>query len=151
MTIQKWKDAAEFVALVAVVGTLIALVVELRQTQDALRAQTYQDRAFDAINTHLEQAKNPHLTAVFRDTFDRNNLSPEEYTVALNILFVYMIDKDNEHFQYQSGFLDEEYYKKDTVRGIAMLAPIWRDFGLIESREEFRTEVERILSEHAEK
>jgi len=33
MNITKWKDVAEIIALVAVVGSLLAVAVELRQTQ----------------------------------------------------------------------------------------------------------------------
>ena len=147
MTIQKWKDVAELIALVAVVGSLIALVIELRQTQDALQAQTYQDRAFDQIDLNLDQAKNPQLTIIFQDDFDRENLTRTEFTVAINMLNVKMIDADNEHYQYQRGFLDEEFYYGNTVRGIMRWGPIWRDFGIQEPRREFRVEVDRILSE----
>ena len=147
MTIQKWKDVAELIALVAVVVSLIALVIELRQTQDALQAQTYQDRAFDQIDLNLDQAKNPQLTIIFQDDFDRENLTRAEFTVAINMLNVKMIDADNEHYQYQRGFLDEEFYYGNTVRGIMRWGPIWRDFGILETRREFRVEVDRILSE----
>ncbi len=147
MTIQKWKDVAELIALVAVVGSLIALVIELRQTQDALQAQTYQDRASDQIDLNLDQAKNPQLTIIFQDDFDRENLTRTEFTVAINMLNVKMIDADNEHYQYQRGFLDEEFYYGNTVRGIMRWGPIWRDFGIQEPRREFRVEVDRILSE----
>ena len=115
MTIQKWKDVAELIALVAVVGSLIAVVIELRQTQDALQAQTYQDRAFDAIDRQIEQAKNPQLAILYQDDFDRENLTRTEYTIAFNMLYATMIDLDNEHDQYQQGFLDQDFYYGDTV------------------------------------
>jgi hypothetical protein len=51
MKLSGWKDIAEIVALTAVVGGLAAVVIELRQTQAALMAQTYQARALDVINT----------------------------------------------------------------------------------------------------
>ncbi len=35
MNVSNWKDAAELVALVAVVLSLVAVVIELRQTQRA--------------------------------------------------------------------------------------------------------------------
>ncbi len=61
MNLTKWKDVAELVALIAVVGSLIAVAVELRQTQSALQAQTYQVRAFDGIAVNLEIAQNAEL------------------------------------------------------------------------------------------
>ena len=149
MTIRKWRDVAELIALVAVVGSLIAVVIELRQTQDALQAQTYQDRAFDAIDWHMDLAKNPQLN-ILDDDFDWENLTRTEYAIALNLLYATMIDFDNEHYQYQHGFLDDDFYHGDTVEGIVRMGPVWRKFGLRESRREFRVEVDRILSERAD-
>ena len=45
MKLSGWKDIAEIVALAAVVGGVFAVVIELRQTQSALRSQAYQTRA----------------------------------------------------------------------------------------------------------
>lgn len=147
MVIQKWKDAAEFVALLAVVGSLIAVIIELRQTQDALQAQTYQDRAFDAIDLSIELAKDPALNAIYQDGFNGEELSQAESFAAENMLYIELIDLDNEHYQYQREFLDQDYYFGDTVLQIAKMAPLWREFGIRESRLEFRLEVDRILSE----
>jgi hypothetical protein len=132
------------------VGSLIAVVIELRQTQDALQAQTYQDRAFDAIDRQLDQAKNPQITILFQEDFDPENLTRTEYTIAVNMLYATMIDLDNEHYQYQHGFLEEDFYYGSTVQGIMRWGPVWREFNLRESRREFRAEVDRILSEPAE-
>jgi len=54
MKISPWKDLAELLALMAVVGGLVAVVFELRQTQSALSAQAYQTRALDVIDTMRE-------------------------------------------------------------------------------------------------
>lgn len=150
MAVQKLKDIAELIALVAVVGSLVAVAIELRQTQDALQAQTYQDRAFDAIEWHFDVANNPQLSIIFREDVDLENLTPTEYTVAFNMAIASMIDLDNEYYQYQQGFLDQEFYYGDTVGGIARMAPIWRKFGLRESRSDFRAEVDRILAEQTD-
>ena len=48
-----WKETAELIGILAIVASLIALVMELRQTQSALSAQTYQARAIDAIGELL--------------------------------------------------------------------------------------------------
>ena len=58
-----------------------------------------------------------------------------------------MIDLDNEHYQFQIGFLDPEFYENDTVSGIILFAPTWRRLGMREARKEFREEVDRILAE----
>ena len=96
MNLRNFKDVAELVALVALVGSLIAVTVELRQTQSALESQTYQDRAFDAIAWHLEVARNPHFHALGEPGFDLEELSETEYVIALNLAYTSLIDLDND-------------------------------------------------------
>lgn len=44
-----WKDIAELIGILAIVVSLVSVAFQLRQTQLALVAATYQARAFDAI------------------------------------------------------------------------------------------------------
>jgi len=145
MTTGRWRDIAEIVALLAVVGSLLAVVAELRQTQAALTAQTYQARAFDAIALNLEMATNPELMMLSAD-FDPGSMTDVELRTATRLYTAFRIDLDNDHFQYQSGFLDEGFYSGSTVNEIKTFAPIWRKLGVREARAEFRAEVDRILS-----
>ena len=57
------------------------------------------------------------------------------------------LDVDNEHYQYENGFLDSGFYYGVTVPMIKHYAPIWRDFGIREGRPEFRREVDRVLTD----
>ena len=151
MNIAKWKDLAELVALVAVVGSLLAVVIELRQTQRALQAQAYQSRAFDGIATNLTLAQNDELARleelIYSPDIDPAELSPEERRKVSRILNVIRIDLDNEHYQYQIGLLDPGFYHGESVEWIRVAAPVWRAFGQAEPRSDFREEVERILAE----
>jgi len=151
MNIAKWKDLAELVALVAVVGSLLAVAIELRQTQGALQAQAYQSRAFDGIATNLALAQDDELARleelIYSPDIDPAELSPEERRRVSRILNVIRIDLDNEHFQYQKGLLDPGFYHGESVEWIRVAAPVWRAFGQGEPRPDFRQEVERILAE----
>ena len=153
MTIERWKDTAELIALVAVIGSLIAVVYELRQTQAALRAQTYQERAIDAISTHFTLATNPGIAppGFYTVDFDVDAMSASERESFLPLMYTIMIDADNEHYQYQNGFLDEGFYQNDTVATIVDFAPAWRKLGIREARPEFRIEVDRVLAEKTDK
>ena len=150
MNITKWKDLAELVALVAVIGSLAAVVLELRQTQEALQAQAYQSRAFDGIATNLALAQNEELARLSEligsPDIDPAQLSPEERRKASHLLTVIRIDLDNEHYQYQKGLLDPSFYHGESVEWIRDAAPAWRAFGQIEPRPDFRQEVDRILA-----
>ncbi len=72
MKISRWKDSAELIALVAVIGGLIAVVMELRQTQSALRAQAYQSRALDVIAAMRVSSANPELDLLIKKSIPMN-------------------------------------------------------------------------------
>ncbi len=155
MTINKWRDWIEFVALVAVVLSLTALVYELRQTQTAMRAQAYQARAFDGIAWNFELAKDEALRTMQerlqQPGFDPNELSPGEYSLAERLITIVRIDLDNEHYQFESGTLDPSFYYGETVNRIRVEGPVWRAMGIISPRTRFKAEVDRILAENQER
>jgi hypothetical protein len=151
MTMNKWKDLFEMIALVAVVGSLVAVVVELQQTQTSMRAQAYQARAFDGIAWNMELARDPSInrlqTLLDSGEFDAASLSEEERQAIGRLITIVRIDLDNEHFQYQSGLLDPGFYHGETVLRIQESAPIWRDLGILSPRPAFKEEVDRILAD----
>jgi hypothetical protein len=134
-----------------VVGSLIAVAVELRQTQSSLRAQAYQSRAFDGFATNLAMAQDKESARlselVCEPGFDAARLSMEEHRTVVHLPAITGIDLDNEHYQFQKGLLDPGFYHGKTVEWIRAAAPIWRAPGEIEPRPDFREEVDRILAE----
>jgi hypothetical protein len=155
MKISGWQDFAELVALIAVIGGLAAVVIELRQTQSALSAQAYQTRALDVINTMHESSANPKQAILLSNYLDGDltvdAASPEELIQLRNHFYMRRTDLDNEHYQYQNGFLDLDFYETTTKREIKAYAPHWRAFGVPEPRQQFSEEVERILADPAVK
>ena len=151
MSIEKWKDWFELIALIAVIGSLLAVVVELRQTQTAMQAEAYQARAFNGIEWNMELAKDETLRSIQSRLdapgFDPATLSPSELPIAKRLMTIVRIDLDNEHYQYQSGLLDPGFYYGETVYWIKHAAPIWRALGDSSPRQEFRAEVDRILAD----
>ena len=79
--------------------------------------------------------------------FGLSSLSEAEKQIAFYLLDLIKVDVDNEHYQYENGFLDPGFYNGVTVPMIRDYAPIWRDFGIGEGRPEFRREVDRILTD----
>lgn len=151
MKISSWKDFAELAALVAVVGGLIAVVIELRQTQSALSAQAYQTRALDVINTMRELSASPERAILVSDYLGGDitvdTASPEELSQLRSHFYMRRTDLDNEHYQYQNGFLDQDFYETTTKREVKAYAPHWRAFGILEPRQQFSEEVDRILAD----
>lgn len=116
MTKPGWKETAELVGIIAIVASLIALVMELRQTQSALSAQTYQARAIDAIGELLIVADSEYLAPILTKTKSGAdyeavaNLDAGDHLRLYQYLRARMIDWDNEHYQYQHDFIDADFF-----------------------------------------
>jgi hypothetical protein len=151
MKTSSWKETAELLALVAVIGGLIAVVMELRQTQSALRAQAYQTRALDVIGAMRINSANPELDLlikkVYSNELDFEAAVPEERSQISSHFYIKRTDLDNEHYQFQNGFLDPDFYRTTTEREIKAFAPFWRALGINEPRQQFTEEVDRILAD----
>ena len=141
----------EMLALLTVVASLIAIVVELRQTQNALEATAYQERGFRAIEDLQAQLLDEELIEFFlrMESFQSiEELSDIDQSRVLTHLRMIRVEFDNDHYQYEKGFLDPEFYFGQTVPGIKRNAPFWRDLlSASEPRASFKEEVDRILSE----
>jgi len=147
-------DLGQTISVVANIGVIAGIVFlgyELRQTQMAIQSQAFQARALDAMDWDLEMAKDENLRKIQYQLdsgeFDPNSLTEAERQVAFYLLDAARLDVDNEHYQYENGFLDPGFYNGVTVPMIKDYAPIWRDFGIGEGRPEFRREVDRILTD----
>jgi len=138
-------------ANIGVIAGIIFLGFELRQTQKAMQSQAFQTRALDAISWSLDMAKDENLGKIHilleSGKFDPNSLTESEWRIAFFLLDGARLDVDNEHYQYENGYLDSGFYYGVTVPMIKHYAPIWREFGIREGRPEFRREVDRILTD----
>jgi hypothetical protein len=151
MKISRWKDTAELIALVAVIGGLIAVVMELRQTQSALRAQAYQSRALDVIAAMRVSSADPELDLLIKRVYSKDmdieSATPDEKSRISSHFYTKRTDLDNEHYQYQNGFLDPDFYRTTTEPEVKAFAPFWRALGIAEPRQQFTEEVDRILAD----
>jgi hypothetical protein len=153
MTKPGWRETVELIGILAIVASLIALVMELRQTQSAMLSETYQARAIDAIGELLDVADSEYLAPILTKTnlgadFEAvANLSAVDHLRLYQYLRARMIDWDNEHYQYQNGFMDADFFAATTTKSVKEWAPRWRAVGLTEGREEFRMYVDHVLAE----
>jgi len=146
-------DVGHTVGIVANVGVVIGLIflgLELRQTQSAMQAQAYQTRALDAIAWNFEIAKDENLRRV-QSALDSGNVDfgavdKDDRQIAMYLLDLIKTDVDNEHYQYQQGYLDPAFYEGMTIPMIKLYGPQWRELGIGEGRAEFRREVDQILA-----
>ena len=54
---------------------------------------------------------------------------------------------DNMFFQYQQGFIDEEYYRDSFRERVRRLAPTWKALNVAGARRSFAAEIQDILAE----
>jgi hypothetical protein len=147
-----WKGFAELVGIAAIVASLMFVGLEIRQTQTALMASTYQARAFDAMTAQRGLADSEYIGPILAkieidDYQSLEGLNNEELWRLQRFFLSRMIDFDNEYFQYQSGFLDEKYFEGQLKPGLIRNAKRWRSLGLSEFRPEFRKLVDDLLAE----
>ena len=68
MNFERRRFVAETVGITAVVASLVAVALELNETHSALRAATYQARAFNAIEQNTELQNSEYMLPLLADT-----------------------------------------------------------------------------------
>ncbi|MFQ5548379.1 MAG: hypothetical protein ACE5FV_08815 [Woeseia sp.] len=163
MSIIELGALGEFLGSIAVLATLVYLSVQIRQNTRSMDeskklalAQTYQMRA-DALQMMLVHAADsehvgPIITKLTgagypEDIGALDVLSKEERGRFRQWQIAQQTHWDNMFFQYQQGFIDEEYYRDSFRERVRRLAPAWRALNVAGARESFNEEIRDILAE----
>ncbi len=137
----------------SVVGGIILLALELRQTNDAILAATYQERANSGMEWEKFIADSEYVAPAIlhlRDLGHYDGLSPEENLRLYSMSFAAFHRLDGLYFQYQLGLLDQSYADTLMKRMFEVWVPRWKavcfleDY-LIHMRPAFRAEVEKYI------
>ncbi len=102
--LQEWAAIAEILSSIAVLATLIFFVIEIRQTKDAVRANTYQGMAAMTVDFNAQFFENPEVS----EFIERTASEDYELTASEAIRLRAMISAqyrmtDNIYFQYEVG------------------------------------------------
>lgn len=162
MTIVELGALGEFLGAIGVIATLVYLSVQVRQNTRSLEAsqrlalaQTYQMRS-DALQTMLVQAASSEIGGIISRLTEAgyptnvgalDGLTTEERSRFRQWQIAQQAHWDNMHFQYQQGFLDEEYYRDAFAERVRRLWPVWKALGLTGGRKSFFDELERLSGE----
>ena len=152
----------QIVGIFAVVLSLIFIGLQMRQTQEIAIASQYQDRA--SLNAELKYAQIQSDTAlhVAGNSLSRRlsgSASPEELAALLEgttpdvlgyrdtIIRATLLLNDNNHFQYQSGFLTEETWHayRDEL-GTYLRSPLFRLIWY-SSKHEYRADFQNVVEQ----
>ncbi len=165
MTILELGALGELLGSIAVLATLVYLSVQIRQNTRSMDenkklalAQTYQMRA-DALQMMLvHAADSDHVGPVItkltgagypEDIHALEGLSKEERQRFRLWQIAQQTHWDNMFFQYQQGFIDEEYYRDSFRERVRRLAPTWKALKVTGARGSFAAEIDSIMSENS--
>ena len=157
MNTSKFSRWLRFAANVGVVTGLFLLLVEMDQNNDLARAQIHQIRADSWGDFKLELADSEFLLISWSKFQEAGGLKNLEALDTLNNIdrarvVQYLLhrynDYDNLFYQYQQGYLDEEYYEYRIVPSIRVISAAWKKIGVYDiARPSFIEEIDRITSE----
>ncbi len=163
MSISELGAIGEIIGAFGVIASLIYLSMQIRQNTHSMEegrrlalAQTYQVRA-DALQQMLVTAANSRIGGIIVNL--RKDGYPEDLESLNRLTFedrgrfrLWQIAQqthwDNLHFQYQQGFLDEEYFMDSFRERTLRLVPVWRALGISGGRRSFIEEIQRLEQEN---
>lgn len=163
MTILELGALGEFLGSIAVLATLVYLSVQIRQNTRSMDegkklalAQTYQMRS-DALQMMLvHAADSEHIGPIItkltgagypEDIGALEDLTQEDRGRFRQWQIAQQTHWDNMFFQYQQGFIDDEYYRDSFRERVRRLAPTWKALNLTGARSSFVDEIDDILAE----
>jgi len=130
MNSAKLNDWLQVVGIFALVGSLIFVGLQMRQTQKIALSQAYQARADQGIAMSLAAAESDttlKLWAKERGLLE-GELTPEERALALHFVRAQLQHWENIHYQYQQGFVTEEHWQTQlAMMRVLMPLPAFRD------------------------
>jgi hypothetical protein len=142
-------------ANLGVVIGLILLIVELNQNSSLVKAQIHQARSDNYESFMLDIADTEFLLPAYEKFAAAGGPADVSALEVLDSIERERIRRyyqgrlggyDNLYFQYQQGYIDEEFYNTRIASSIGRLFPIWLELGLLDTgaMSTFREEAQRI-------
>jgi len=108
LNLQRWSAIAEILSSIAVLATLVFLVLEMRQTKDAVKANTYQGMAAMTLEFNALFLANPEVSEfILRTASEDHELEPVEAVRLRAFISSTYRFIDNVYFQYEIGTISE--------------------------------------------
>ena len=141
---------AEFLGAILLVGSLVYVGIQVRQNTAVSRAQIYQARADAAQEVFIFLAGSSDLAEIYQNVlddgvFDETKLAELSDLDAQKLRYMESAHQqriDNLYFQYQHGFLDEEYWSMVNST-LPRLMRRWQALSISAVRASFKEELDR--------
>jgi len=108
----KLNDWLQVVGVFSVVGSLVFVGMEMRQAQEISMSQAYQARVTAVVEWNSAFAANPAALAARRKAANgaEDTITDEEADALVQTLAGLFHLFDNAHYQFQQGFVSEEFW-----------------------------------------
>jgi hypothetical protein len=112
---EKVSDWLQIVASFGVVVSLVFVGLQLRQTQEIALSQTYQGRTANTVETNIGSINSPAFLSGMAKLYTRsdNDLTMQEAVALEYHMGTVLTMLENNHLQYQQGFLSEEHWQRN--------------------------------------
>ena len=113
MSAVKLTDWVQIAGLSAVVGSLIFVGIQMRQTHEIASATLYQMRSDGAQQLMAAWLESEVLMNVEAKVSEQLELSAYENQVRSMVVLMFFNQFENSHYLYERGFLSEEHWESD--------------------------------------
>ena len=115
MNPEKIHGWLQIAGLVGVIGSLIFVGLQLKQAQAIALSDTYQSRTANTVESNIGSINSPEFLSGVSKKYARRS---EELTMPEAVALEYHIGTiltiiENNHMQYQAGFLSEEHRQRN--------------------------------------
>lgn len=147
---QMLGNYGEFLGAILLVGSLVYVGVQVRHNTAVSKAQIYQARADAVQEMFLFLAGTSELAEIYQNVldggvFDETKLAQLTGLEAQRLRYMESAHQqrmDNLYYQYQHGFLDEEYWKMVSST-LPVLSRRWQALSISSVRASFKEELDR--------
>jgi len=138
----------EVIGAVAVVVTLIFLILQLRlnttaleENKNTLRVQASYERTRGQLDFHNLIIDSLYFAPIMTkinaaDHLEQGiaDLDPEELTRLMSIAMSSFIRLEHHMYLHREGYLDDDYYRFNSVTSVKQRYPLWKALGIIDGK-----------------
>ena len=106
------QDLIQLLGMVGIIGSLIFVGLEMKQSQMIAQAGQNQERmgaAGDMVNT-LNEVVADFQSLVFENKRDYKDYLSEEEIIQRNLFHIFLFTYENDHFQYSRGLMPDDVW-----------------------------------------
>jgi len=148
---------SEWLQVVGTFGVILSLIfvgLQMRQTHEIALSATYQARTDTAVELSMGPISSPEYLSGIAKIFsgDEDSLTREEHVALVWEFLALMAVWENNHLQYELGFLSEEHWRRNEKSMKCLFElPFYRDkYSVPDVRESFATVVAERLRQATE-